>query len=164
MTDDARLADPLEAARALPKGSMVVVRSRGDPAPLVLALLRLRHVTVIVAGDPLLAARLGAHGIHLPEARAHDASRWRARFPHMIITSAAHSLRALLLSRGDVVFLSPVFPTKSHPGRAALSPARANLIARQAPKPIYALGGIDAANAKRLSGFAGIAAIGALTP
>lgn len=164
MTDDARLADPLGAARALPKGSMVVVRSRGDPTPLARALLKLRHVTVLVAGDPLLAVRLGAHGIHLPEARAHEAGHWRARFPHMLVTSAAHSLRALMLSRGDAVFLSPVFPTKSHPGRPALSAARANLMARQALKPVYALGGIDAVNVKRLSGFAGIAAIGALTP
>ncbi len=164
MTDDARLADPLAAARALPNGSMVVVRTRGDPEPLTRALLKLRHVTVIVAGDPLLAMRLGAHGVHLPEARAREASHWRARFPHLTITTAAHSLRALMLARGDAVFLSPVYPTKSHPGRAALSPLRANMIARQSGRKVYALGGIDAANALRLSGFAGIAAIAALTP
>lgn len=164
MTDDTRLADPLAAARTLPTGSMVVVRTRGDPEPLTRALLKLRRVTVIVAGDPLLAVRLGAHGVHLPEARASEASHWRARFPHLLITTAAHSLRALMLSRGDMALLSPVYPTKSHPGRAALSPVRANTIARQSGKRVIALGGIDAANVARLSGFAGIAAIGALTP
>ncbi len=164
MTDDVRLPDPLAAARALPNGSMVVVRSLGDPAPLTRALLKLRHLTVIVAGDPLLAVRLGAHGVHLPEARACEASYWRARFPQLTITTAAHSLRALMLSRGDVVFLSPVYPTKSHPGRAALSPLRANMIARQSGKRVVALGGIEAANVARLSSFAGIAGIGALTP
>ncbi|MBV9990147.1 MAG: thiamine phosphate synthase [Alphaproteobacteria bacterium] len=164
MTDDARLPDPLAAARALPEGSMVVVRSRRDPAPLTRALLKLRHVTVIVAGDPLLAVRLGAHGVHLPEARAREAGHWRARFPRLLITTAAHSLRALMLSRGDAMFLSPVYPTESHPSRAALSPLRANLIARQSSRRVIALGGIDAANAARLSGFAGIAAIKALTP
>lgn len=164
MTDDARLADPLGAARRLPKGSMVVVRTRGDAAPLTRALLKLRHVTVVVAGDPLLAVRLSAHGAHLPETRAHEAGHWRARFPHLLITTAAHSLRALMLSRGDMVFLSPVYPTQSHPGRAALSPLRANMIARQSNRHVIALGGIDAVNAQRLSGFAGIAAISALTP
>ena len=164
LTDDVRLPDPLAAARRLPNGSMVVVRTRADPEPLTRALLKLRHVTVIVAGDPLLAVRLGAHGAHLSEARSHEASRWRARFPHLLITTATHSLRALMLSRGDMAFLSPVYPTQSHPGRTALSPVRANMIARQSNRRVIALGGIDAANVARLSGFAGIAAIGALIP
>ena len=161
MTDDARLADPLAAARALPKGSMVVVRARHGLEPLARALLK-AHCTVLVAGDPLLASRLGAHGIHLAEARAGEAAHWRARFPHMLITASAHSLRALARDHVDAFFLSPVFETQSHPGCAALGAARADLIARQARVPVYALGGIDAHNAARLSGFRGIAAIGAL--
>lgn len=164
MTDEARLPDPLAAARALPRGSIVVVRSRTDPAPLARAMLKLRHVVVLIAGDPELASRLGADGAHLPEARAGEAAHWRARFASMIITASAHSLRALGAAHVDAVFLSPVFPSKSHPGRKALTPARANLIARQARVPVYALGGIDANNAGLLHGFAGIAAIGALTP
>jgi thiamine monophosphate synthase len=39
---------------------------------------------------------------------------------------------------------------------------RANLMARQMPKSVYALGGIAAKNAGRLAGFCGIAVIGAL--
>jgi thiamine-phosphate pyrophosphorylase len=161
MTDDARLPDPLAAARALPKGSMVVARSREMLEPLTRALLK-AHCTVLVAGDPLLAARLGAHGIHLPEALAGEAAHWRARCPDMLITASAHSLRALAREHIDAFFLSPVFETASHPGRAALGAVRANMIARQTRVPVYALGGIDARNAARLSGFAGIAAIGSL--
>jgi thiamine-phosphate pyrophosphorylase len=161
MTDDARLADPLAAARALPKGSMVVVRSRTRLEPLARALLK-TQCTVLIAGDPLLAVRLGAHGFHLPQARAGEAAHWRARFAHMLITISAHSLRALSRDHVDAIFLSPVFPTESHPGRAALSPVRANLMAHQARVPIYALGGVNSHNARRLHGFAGIAAVGAL--
>jgi len=74
-----------------------------------------------------------------------------------------HSLAGLAKAKWiDVVFLSPVFPTASHPGRAALTAVRANAIARAARVPVYALGGVEARNAGRLSGFAGIAAIGAL--
>ncbi|HEX4859878.1 MAG TPA: thiamine phosphate synthase [Rhizomicrobium sp.] len=163
MTDDARLSDPLAAARALPKGSMVVARARDGLEKLARALLK-THCTVLVAGDPLLASRLGAHGIHLPEARAGEAAYWRARFPGMLITASAHSLRALRRDHVDAFFLSPVFETKSHPGRAPLGAVRASLIARQARVPVYALGGVDARNAALLSGFRGIAAIGALTP
>jgi thiamine-phosphate pyrophosphorylase len=142
----------------------VVVRSRTDPAPLARAMLKLRRLVVLVAGEPELAMRLGADGAHLPEARAGEAAHWRARFPTMIITTSAHSLRALSAAHVDAVFLSPVFATASHPERKALNPARANLIARQARMPVYALGGVDARNAGLLHGFAGIAAIGALTP
>jgi thiamine-phosphate pyrophosphorylase len=161
MTDDVRLADPLAAARALPRGSIVVVRSRTRLEPLARALLETR-CRVLIAGDPLLAARLGAHGFHLPETRAGEAAYWRARFPNMFITISAHSLRALSRKHVDAIFLSPIFATESHPERAPLTAVRANLMARQARVPVYALGGIDARNAARLSGFCGIAAIGAL--
>lgn len=161
MTDDARLADPLAAAQALPRGSVVVVRSRTRLEPLARALLK-TQCTVLIAGDPLLAVRLGAHGFHLPQARAGEAAYWRARFPSMVITASAHSLRALSCRHVDAIFLSPVFATKSHPDRAALTAVRANLMARQVDVPVYALGGVDARNVRRLHGFAGIAAIGAL--
>lgn len=172
MTDDERLADPLAAARVLPRGSMVVARSRdaGRLSELSRSLLKIarRHgLAVLIAGDPLLAGRLGADGFHLPGARAGEAAHWRARFPTMMITASAHSYRALSTMRNapvDAIFLSPVFFTKSHPDKAVPPPSRTNLIARAAGKPVYALGGVDARNARLLAPgvFAGIAAIGAL--
>jgi thiamine-phosphate pyrophosphorylase len=170
MTDEARLPDPLAAARALPRGSMVIVRAtarerRERLSGALLRLARTRGLAVIVAGDPALAARLGADGFHLPEARIHEATAWHARHPALLITTAAHSLRALVRAQAlpvDAVLLSAVFATQSHPGRAALTPVRANAIASNARVPVYALGGIDAHNVALLHGFAGIAAIGAL--
>jgi thiamine-phosphate pyrophosphorylase len=170
MTDDERLPDPLAAARALPRGSMVVVRAR-DTAELerlsgaLLRIARTKGLGVVVAGDPELASQLGADGFHLPEARAGEAGCWRARFPALLITTSAHSLRALLRAQSlpvDAVFFSPLFVTQSHPGRTSLTPVRANLIARNVRLTVYALGGIDAHNASLLNAFAGIAAIGAL--
>lgn len=170
MTDDERLADPLAAARALPRGSMIVVRTR-DPARLetfsgaALRVARTAGLAVVIASDPELASYLGADGYHLPETRMGDAAYWRARFPLLLITASAHSMHALLRAQllpVDAVLLSPVFATRSHPERAALTPIRANLVAKQIRKPLYALGGIDARNAVLLHGFAGIAAIGAL--
>ena len=170
MTDDDRLPAALAAARALPRGSMVVARARDRTqlerlSAALLRLARTRGFAVVVAGDPELASSLGADGIHLPEARAGEAVYWRARFPSLLITTSAHSLRAVLRAQSpciDAVFLSPLFATRSHPDRASLSPARANLIVRQVRKPLYALGGVDTRNATLLGGFAGIAAIGAL--
>jgi thiamine-phosphate pyrophosphorylase len=166
-TDDDRLADPLTAARALPRGSMVVVRARDGARRAVLAramvdLARSRALIVLVASDGALVAASGADGVHLPEARLGEVAAWRAR-RRFLVTASVHSLAGLAKAKSaDAVFLSPVFPTASHPGRAALTAVRANLIARAARVPVYALGGVDACNAGRLSGFAGIAAIGAL--
>jgi len=170
MTDDVRLTEPLTAARALPRGSMVVVRTR-DSARLetfsgaALRTARTARLAVVISGDPELAARFGADGFHLPETRMGESAYWRARFPSLLVTTSAHSIRALLRAQVmpvDLVFLSPVFATRSHPERASLTPVRANLLAKQMRKPLYALGGIEAHNATLLHGFAGIAAISAL--
>lgn len=162
-TDD-RDADWVGAARALPVGSLVVVRARGAARRVRLAEALAPIAPLLIAGDGALAARVGARGLHLPEVRAHEAMAWRARHPRWIITTAAHSLRALMgLREIDAVFLSPVFATASHPGARALGPARAALIAQAAPVPVYALGGITARNAGLLApSFSGIAAIGGL--
>ncbi len=163
ITDDDRLRDPLRAAQALPKGSLVIVRAR-DAARRSALGEALRQKTqgliLLAADDPVLAARL--HGLHLPEIRAREAAHWRALRPHWIITVAAHSARALQVAHADAAFLSPVFPTGSHPEARALTPVRARMIARRATLPVLALGGVTAENAALLSGFSGLAAIGAL--
>ena len=89
MTDDERLADPVRAARALPRGSLVIVRSRDAArrAEIAQALQRL-PLFVLIADDPLSAAKLGADGLHLPERRAREAAHWRARYPRWIISAA----------------------------------------------------------------------------
>ncbi|HEY4275406.1 MAG TPA: thiamine phosphate synthase [Rhizomicrobium sp.] len=163
VTDDDRLPDPLRAARALPKGSLVIVRSRDIARRRALG-EALREATegliLLAADDPVLADRL--HGLHLPEIRAGQAAYWRARRPHWLITIAAHSPRGLHAPYADAALLSPVFATQSHPGAASLSAPRARLIARNASLPVLALGGVTAQNASLLSGFSGIAGIAAL--
>ena len=164
MTDDERLADPVAAARRLPKGSMVILRARDAKKRHALA-EALRAETngliLLAADDPALADRL--HGLHLPEKRAREAAHWRALRPHWLITVAAHSGRGLRIAYADAALLSPVFFTKSHPGAQVLTAARARLMARDSLLPVVALGGVTARNAKLLRGFAGVAAIEALS-
>jgi thiamine-phosphate pyrophosphorylase len=169
MTDDARLADPLAAARALPQGSMVVLRARQDSHRAKLA-AELRQITraagnkLLIANDGALAVRTEADGIHLSEVLAHEASRWRVLHRHWIITAAAHSSAATQIPDVDAVFVSPVFATSSHPDAIPLGVAELDRIARQSPVPVYALGGITADNAQQLADMKliGLAAIGAL--
>lgn len=167
MTDDTRLADPVAAAQALPPGSMVIVRShhphkRRDLALKLRDVARKHGLFLLVAGDFALAKKISADGVHLPEVQIGNAAAIRAR-SNMMITASAHGIRAALQAGFvDALILSAIFPTQSHPGGKHLGPIRAALIARQLPRPTYALGGISAENAPRLNGFAGIAAIGAL--
>ena len=170
MTDDERLPDPLAAARALPRGSMVIVRARQSSHRAKLAaelrvIARARGLVLLIANDSALADRVGAAGVHLPESHARAAAHWRSLRPRWLITAAAHSLATAAQahrSGADAVFLGPVFATRSHPGGPALGAARARLMARQLPRPVYALGGIGGQNSAALRGFAGLAAIGAL--
>jgi thiamine-phosphate pyrophosphorylase len=168
MTDDLRLPNPLPAVRALPPGSLIIVRARDQKRRASLA-MQLRPVAwargliLLIADDPELARAIGANGLHLPEGRARQAAHWRAKNPAWLITVSAHSLRAALrATHADAVLLSPVFATGSHEDAPPLSPARASAIARSVPMPVFALGGVTAQNSVLLSGFSGIAAISAL--
>ncbi len=169
LTDDLRLPDPLASARALPAGSLVIVRARDSARRAALAvqlhaIAKAGGLILLIADDPHLAVRIGAHGLHLSERRAKEAAYWRARFGHWFVTAAAHSMRAVLNAAAvDAVLLSPVFVTQSHARALPLTPARARLLARQLRTPLFALGGVTADNAALLTGFAGLAAIGALT-
>ena len=165
MTDD-RDADWAGAARRLPRGGLVVIRARDAARRRALAERLHGLAPLLIAGDPALAERIGAAGLHLPQVRMGEALHWRARRPDWIITASAHSLAALMRAGAlDAVFLSPVFPTASHAGAPCLTPARAALIAARAPVPVYALGGVTPANAGLLGpAFSGIAAIGAFLP
>ena len=84
--------------------------------------------------------------------------------PHRRLATA-HSLREIgraNLMRPEAVLLSPVFPTRSHPGAKPLGPLRFRLLAARALMPVIALGGMDARRARRLAWpqWAGIDAFG----
>ncbi len=174
MTDPDRRADPLATAAALPPGAAVILRNYGCPdrrdlAHDLAALCRRTGVVFIVAGDARLARAVGAGGLHLPEWQARRGPHhWRAwRRPGWLVTAAAHSPAALMDARragATAALLSPVFPSPSHPARErpALGPLRFTRLVHQSPLPVYALGGIDGARARRLkhSHTAGIAGIG----
>jgi thiamine-phosphate pyrophosphorylase len=81
----------------------------------------------------------------------------------------AHSMREALAARSagaDLILVSPIYPTRTHPGARSLGPLRAARIARIAQVPAIALGGMTARRFKRLKalGFIGWAAIDGLTP
>ncbi len=173
LTDEIRLPEPAAAARKLPRGCAIIVRHRNSAARerlarQLIAIAQARDLLLLISEDAELAIRIGAQGLHLPESQAGRAFHWKALRPDWLITAAAHSAAAIAgaaRAGAGAALLAPVFPTRSHPDRQSLGVPRARLIAVRASIPVYALGGINPANAQRLSGsrFSGLAAIDALT-
>jgi thiamine-phosphate pyrophosphorylase len=166
-TDARRLPDPRPVVARLPRGlAGVVLRHDGEPGRAKLGhdlamICHARRLALVVAGDARLAAALGA-GMHLRAGHWPGVQRRRG-----LITSSAHGLADLLRARragASLVFLSPTFPTLSHPDADALGPVRWARLARSARLPVAALGGIDGSTVRRLPRRAchAIGAIGAL--
>ena len=76
----------------------------------------------------------------------------------------AHCLREITLAQrahADAILLSPVWPTRSHPGARGLGALRFRLLAARARVPVIALGGMTRLRARSL-GWARWAAIDGL--
>lgn len=164
MTDE-RMGDRLWTAidRLEPKiGGVVFRHYASDPgtravlARRVADICRRRALVLAIARDEQLARALGAELVHNPAERPFD----------LPFSRSVHSLEQAEAARVEgaaLVFVSPVHPTRSHPGEKPLGKPLALRIARAAGTPAIALGGMDArkfAGLKR-DGFYGWAAIDA---
>lgn len=169
-TDSVRQPDPLPSIARLPPGRAGVVfrhdlhPSRTDLGARIARLCRARRLSLVVAGDTRLAAKLGA-GVHLRGGRWPSALRIKG-----FATSSAHSvpdLRRAARAGVALAFLSPAFPTESHRGAPGLGSVRWSRWACQAPCALVvaALGGIDGNTVRRLPRHlcAAAGAIGALS-
>jgi thiamine-phosphate pyrophosphorylase len=162
MTDE-RLGDGLlDAAGRLPRGGGIVFRHYSLAEPERRALFD--QVRAVADRRGLLLLLAGAAG----QAEAWGADGSHGRGPGGSLRSApAHDLaeiRAAERDGADLLFLSPVFATRSHPGARALGTARFDYLARRTDLPVIALGGMNALRARRLReawGWAGIDAWGA---
>lgn len=166
-TDPERTPRPWETAAGLPIGSGVVFRHFGRPDARETA-ARLRETTLerggllLIALDAELAELVGADGVHLPE-RALDRAPGLARArPDWRITGSAHVPAALVSPGLDALVVSPVFHAGgSSSEKTPLGPRTFKKWVLAAPVPVYALGGIDSANARALvgSGACGLAGV-----
>lgn len=115
----------------------------------VARIARARGLVVVRAGK---RAGFGEDGVH---GRGPGQGLW---------TAPAHDRREAVAAvrRGaDLLFVSPVFATRSHPGAEALGARKARRIAQGLPVVVIALGGMDARRFRKLAGFDGWAAIDA---
>lgn len=117
-----------------------------------------RHV-LLLAGPVQLALDWGADGSHGWEGAAEPGLLRSVSVHGATEMEAANRLEA------DLAFVSPVFPTRSHPGARTLGPDGLLRLAAQARMPVIALGGMNEERAGELTDCAihGWAAIDAWT-
>lgn len=135
---DSRMGERLwDALAALPAGSGVILRHYDLPPAARRALFarvsriaRRKRLTLVVAGRERLGrGAVGSHG------RQQGA-----------LTAPAHSRReavAAIRAGAKLLFVSPIHPTRSHPGARYLGPVRLGLLIRGLDVPVIALGGMN---------------------
>lgn len=155
LISDARNDAGLEAALArLPRGSGFIYRHYHLPDPerfqrfrALRRIAKARGHVVILADSALTAREWGADGIY---GSPRSLVPRRAGLIHLATAHGAGELALAARLGADAALLSPVFATRTHPGGATLGAARFGLLARAAPLPVIALGGMTAARARTL--------------
>jgi thiamine-phosphate pyrophosphorylase len=148
MTDE-RLGDRLiPAIRALPRGAGIIFRHYATPAKARRVLFDAVHREARRHGHMLLLA-----------GSARQARGWRADGTHGrhfgALTAPVHSvpeMRAAEKRGARLLFLSPLYPTQSHPGGRAMGRVRFLAMRQQARQPVIALGGMTQGRFKRIAG------------
>lgn len=168
MTDERVEGDALlAAAERMPKGQggIILRHYRSDPKTrrtlfkAIARIARRRRLILVLAGNSAGAAAWKADGWHGRSTR-------QAVRP-MLHSAPAHNAREILAAEragADFILLSPLFPTRSHPGGRALGRVAFARLARDAKVPVMALGGVNRTHRRVLAsiGAAGWAAIDGL--
>lgn len=158
----------LTSVRRLPKGRAgVVFRHYRTPKLLrrvlfgkVARIARERRLTLMLGGIAAEAQAWGADGWHGRDPRR--------RGKALLHSAPAHDRREMIAAKrggADLLFLSPLFPTRSHPGVRTLGRLRFAALARLAKRPVIALGGVRVMHRSMLRGIgaSGWAAIDGLS-
>ncbi|MFZ4069936.1 MAG: thiamine phosphate synthase [Caulobacterales bacterium] len=168
-TDPARWGDPLAMIARLPRGFGVVLRHGGEAslraqAAAIARACRRRGVRLLIGADIELARRVRADGVHLPERLSRTAANLPQRW---IVTAAWHPAAQRRKTQRpkahgvDALVVSPIFASRSASATRPIGARRAHAAATRAGLPCYALGGLTATTARRLTAraWAGVAAV-----
>lgn len=147
MTDERQGSGLLAAIGRLPAGAGIIFRHKATPGKKrrrlfgkVRRIAYARGLVLLLAASDAKARRWGADGAH--HRRPH-APRYG--------TAPAHDLREIRAaerSGAGAILLSPLHPTRSHPGAPTLGRMRFAALARTTRLPVIALGGMDRTRGK----------------
>ena len=177
ITDSSRYPDDLLFSvleKTLDHGvDAVLLREKQLSSAKLLALAsRLRELTsayeaaLYIHTQADIAAAVDADGVHLASGDMSNIPGIRGWLndANKTVSVSCHSLTEIRMAEqhgADFLFLSPVFPTASHPGAKHLGADAFIDIVSQSRLPVIALGGIDGDNCHEIQGH-GVAVISAL--
>jgi thiamine-phosphate pyrophosphorylase len=177
ITDRARLPgerffEVIDAVLGAGVDAVLLREPQLDSARLLALASRLRLLTrrhnahLLVHTQADVARAVQADGMHVSAENMGEipAMRTWLNDPRMSFSASCHGLDELRQAheqQADFAMLSPVFPTRSHPGAPHLGVVRFKEIADQSPVPVVALGGITPTNRTELGDYP-VAVIGAI--
>lgn len=162
MTDERIAPEALLASVArLPAGKAGIVFRHYRSAPSerralfdrVAAAARRRRLVLLLAGSAKQAAGWKADGWHGGSPRPAGAGRVLL---HSMAVHDAREMKAAARAGANLIFLSPLFPTRSHPGARALGRTRFAALANRVGMPVIALGGVRAEHRRILRGIGAV--------
>ena len=164
-TDENRNFNSKNVISNLPSGWGVIFRCRNidkqmDDVVSLNRLCKANKITFLLAQFPSVAREIGADGVHWPESRLQESKAWRGHFKMM--TGSVHSFTGLRNSRTnplDAVLYSSVFASESSSSSNPIGPIKYRQCVRNSQLPVFALAGVNVANAALIAPFGGIAAI-----
>lgn len=154
----------------------VLVREKEmDSARLLAFAASIRELTqpydakLIIHSQADIAQAIDADGVHVSSMDMQDLPairQWLAvnGCHEMCLSTACHNLAEIKAAEqcgADMLFVSPVFHTQSHPDTTPLGLPAWKQLASATDLPVIALGGIDVNNRQQLAGYP-VAVIGAL--
>ncbi|HIG22268.1 MAG TPA: thiamine phosphate synthase [Henriciella marina] len=168
LTDPARVMDARAVIAHLPDGIGVIIRHFGqadameDAFDVVSDCQRAGRI-VLIGADLDLALATGADGVHWPYRMRKDLQRQSQSFG-LLHTMSIHSPAELRAARAfpvDALIYSTVFPSGSPSAGQPIGLSRFAAAACSSSVPLYALGGITAANVEKAARFGGFASVSA---
>lgn len=129
----------------------------------ILQLSRPARARVLVNHSLAMFERSDADGLHLTAGQLLELDS-RPVGNEYLLSASCHNLEEIQHANkigADLILLSPVLPTLSHPGATALGWEKAQQLIKQAHMPVYALGGLQPGDIQqaRMHGAQGVAGI-----
>ncbi len=169
-TDRNRIKDIFAVVKNLPKDCAIIIREydlneaqRLDFASKISIIAREKSLKVFVGKDIKLANKIKADGVHFSDRESFLGFKNLHR--NFLISYACHSEKSVRQAQKygcDLIFYSPIFPTKSHPNQKSIGALKLRNLATKTQTPIYALGGIDEKNIKIIANC-GVGGVGGIS-
>jgi thiamine-phosphate pyrophosphorylase len=171
-SDLKRVPNLEKAIYNLPKNSIIIFREyslkkdkRQELALKFLKIAKKLNHKFFVGKDSKMALEIKADGVHYSDLDQNSWQLIKKKYPHKFsISLACHDFKSIQKaqnSNAEILFLSPIFKTKSHENAKNLGLLKLVKSCKYSSKKVFALGGVNSQNIGKVlknyaDGFAGI--------